>query len=297
MNTLADHVGRLLSAHNPGEHAIEPRLASALGEAVNHPGRRMRAGLILQAAARHGLPAAAADQLACALEYWHQASLILDDLPCMDDAVSRRGRPALHRAHGEATAILAALALINRAYSLVQSAFVAESALVRQAALELVDETLGAAGMLGGQARDLGYAGGRRLPAEVGRIAWRKTGVLLWLALSLPLLPSGAWHRERRHLRALAVYWSLIYQGTDDLLDVSLTGPATGKTGGRDAALGRPNLTIALGTAVACRRIERLLDLAQRRLTALAARDGKWGYLADWHEQLFVARFRLFAAA
>jgi geranylgeranyl pyrophosphate synthase len=83
----------------------------------------------------------------------------------------------------------------------------------------------------------------------------------------------------------------------DDLLDVSAHAGSNGKTAGRDAALRRPNLTIALGVPLARRRIERLLAQADGRVQALCARDVQWTYLADWHELLFRARYRLSIAA
>ncbi len=293
----AEAVARSLLANAPAESTTEPVLREALEKAVAHPGRMVRAGLIMAAAHNHGLRPAAAEQLACALEYWHQASLILDDLPCMDDAEQRRGLPCLHRTHGEATAILAALGLINRAYALVQRAYLSESVEVREQACALVESALGAAGILSGQAWDLRFGHGQGAPREVGRIAWRKTGALLWLALSLPLLPSGAWQRERRALRALGVYWALAYQAMDDLLDVSVPKGGSGKTPGRDAALNRPNLTIALGAPLTRRRIERLLARADTQVRQLCQRDPRWTYLADWHERLLLTRYRLFIAA
>ena len=293
----AEAVARVLSANTPGEATTEPVLSDALAIAVASPGRMVRAGLVMAAANGHGLKASTAEQLACALEYWHQASLILDDLPCMDDAELRRGLPCLHRTHGESTAILAALSLINRAYALVQRAFLRESVDVRQQACELVDTALGAAGILCGQAWDLRFSRGPRAPREVGRIAWRKTGALLGLALTLPLLPSGAWPREKRALNALAVYWALAYQAMDDLLDVSAPVGGSGKTAGRDAALSRPNLTIALGAPLARSRIARLLRLADLQVERLRHRDGKWTFLADWHERLLMSRYRMFIAA
>jgi geranylgeranyl pyrophosphate synthase len=135
------------------------------------------------------------------------------------------------------------------------------------------------------------------LTRDVGRIAWRKTGALLWLALSLPLLPSGAWQRERRALHALAVYWALVYQAMDDLLDVSGPSYLRTKSQGRDAALRRPNLALALGLPLTHRRIERLLAQAQRQWRALAARDSKWSYLGAWHEMHFASRYRHLIAA
>lgn len=287
----------MLSANNPGEATTEPVLCDALAKAVSNPGRMVRAGLVMAAAKSHGLEAATAEQLACALEYWHQASLILDDLPCMDDAELRRGLPCLHRTYGESTAILTALSLINRAYALVQRAFLLESAAVREQACELVDSALGAAGILCGQAWDLRFSRGLRASREVGRIAWRKTGALLGLAITLPLLPSSAWPRERRTLHALSIYWALAYQAMDDLLDVAAPTGAIGKTPGRDAALSRPNLTIALGAPLTRQRIARLLGLAELQVKQLRERDAKWTYLADWHERLLMSRYRMFIAA
>ena len=293
----AEAVARVLAANTPGEATTEPVLGDALARAVARPGRMVRAGLVMAAAHAHGLKPAVAEQLACALEFWHQASLILDDLPCMDDAELRRGLPCLHRTHGDATAILTALGLINRAYALVQRAYLLESVEVRQQACAMVDTALGAAGILCGQAWDLRFSHGHRAPREVGRIAWRKTGALLGLALGLPLLPSGAWQRERRTLQALGVYWALAYQAMDDLLDVTAPVGGSGKTAGHDAALSRPNLTIALGAPLTRRRIARLLRLADRQVQRLRERDPRWTYLADWHEGLLMSRYRRFIAA
>lgn len=290
-------MSRILAGHSPIYPTTEPHLGAAINEATAHPGRLMRAEMVLQAASRHGLRPEAGEQLACAIEFWHQASLIFDDLPCMDDAQVRRGLPCVHRKHGEATAILTALALVNRAYSLVQGAFLTESAEVRAAATELVDRALGAGGMLCGQAWDLTFSAGPRTPRDVGRIAERKTGPLLWLALCLPVLLSGKWPQERRQLRALSIYWSLAFQAMDDLVDVTTAASVVGKTTGRDAALHRPNLTIALGDPLSRQRIVRLLALAEKQLQALCNRDRTWTYLADWHERFFLARYRLLLAA
>lgn len=293
---LQARMARVLAANSPGLPTTEPHLGAALAEALAGAGRLVRSALVLQAGEIRGLEADRADDIACAIEYWHLASLMLDDLPSMDDASQRRGLPCVHRTHGEATAILAALALINRAYTLVQRAFAGEESDVRQRAGHLVDEALGTAGILSGQAWDLRFEDGPGTARDVGRIALRKTGALLWLAMSLPLLASGAWQAERRILRALSVYWALVYQAMDDLIDVAAPGGAPNKTPGRDAALHRPNLAMALGTPLVLRRIKRLLGLIDVRLSALCVRDPKWNYLADWHERLFMARYRRFAA-
>lgn len=260
--------------------AVEPSLRDAVRWVLGNPGRLVRARLAHAAAVRFGLGAGRAERLACAVEYFHVASLVLDDLPCMDDAALRRGRACVHRRHGEAVAILAALALINRAYALADGALAAAPAGVRRAARGWLERGLGLEGLVGGQARDLAFGAGDRSPRAVGRIAAGKTGGLLTLAVLLPAelaRPSAA---ERRALRALCVHWGQLYQLEDDLAD-ALAGPlATGKSSGRDQALGRPNLVHVLGLDGARRRRERLrrlLAAALARLDALGG--GRWDHL------------------
>ncbi len=103
-------------------------------------------------------PARATPGTAVALEYFHTASLLFDDLPCMDNALERRGAPCVHLAFGEEGAILTALALINRAYALTWRA-VAGCPQVRQVrALAYIEHCLGVEGLLNGQSLDLHYS-------------------------------------------------------------------------------------------------------------------------------------------
>lgn len=278
-----------LARHAPRADVSTGALRWALEDATENPGRLARAGLLLATAEAAGVPADEADRLACAVEFWHLASLLLDDLPCMDDAAERRGRACLHRVHGEATTILASLALINRAYTLVGEAFASRPEAVRREALAVVERAMGTRGIVGGQAADLGFADGRGDAAEVGRIAWRKTGALLSLGLVLPALWGGADAARLRDLRRLAVYWGLAYQAMDDLGDF-LAAEQTGKTTQRDAALGRPNLALAIGVAGTQRRIGRVLGRAQLGIMRLAAEDPRLLFLARWHDRVFVTR-------
>ena len=245
----------------------------------------------------HGLTPVAAEQLACAVEYWHLASLVLDDLPCMDDGRERRGRPCVHRVHGESTTILTALTLINRAYTLSGLVFSEQTAATRTAAQLLIEQTLGPTGLVGGQARDLGYRSGVDAPRETGLIASQKTGALLWLSLGLPALASRPSLGELRELRRLALYWGLAYQAVDDLRDVLSTQADTGKSVQRDAALHRPNLALTLGVTGAQRRVQRLLRQATRTMTGLTSRHSRWDYLPAWHERVFAATSSALCAA
>lgn len=271
---------------------METHLEAAIHQATGEPGKLIRARLAWEAGRRHGLGEGPSLQLACAIEYFHTASLLLDDLPCMDAAAVRRGLPCVHRIHGEATAILAALALINRAYALAGFAFAEQPAFVRLQAIACLDGCLGAAGLVGGQAADLRYGespGGAR---AVARIAAAKTGALFWLAVYLPALPADADETERRELKRLCVYWGLAFQAPDDLGDVLHHGPEAGKSAGRDRALARPNLALELGVPGARARVDRLAALAGGAVARLVDRDVRWDYLASFHFECFAAASR-----
>lgn len=286
-----DPLVRALVEHSPATAQTEPNLRAVIDEAAARPGKLIRARLVHAAALAHGLDRAAALQLACAVEYFHLASLLLDDLPCMDGAETRRGRVCAHRIHGEAAAILAALALINRAYALAGIAFAGLPAWIRLQAQACLDASLGPAGLVGGQARDLRFAESDRSARTVGRIAAAKTGALFRLAVCLPVLPSAPAPREHRALKALCVYWGLAFQAIDDLGDVLATSVETGKTTGRDRALARPNLALAIGVPATRGRIGRLTAQAAREVGALVATDpARWGYLAGFQHGYLAAR-------
>lgn len=269
-----------LQRHAPAGTMIEPRLAAALRQVLGQPGKLLRAGLTYAGARRSGLGRRDAGRLASAIEFFHAASLVLDDLPCMDDATLRRGLPCVHRRHGEATAILTALALINRGYALVAEALAAQPRRVRGRAWAAVERSLGAAGLVGGQAWDLAFAETDRSARLVSRIAEAKTGALFSLAVLLPAELARPDAAERRALRALCLYWGQLFQIADDLRDVLAPAYEAGKTTGRDAALTRPNLVLALGLPAARRRTVRLTAQAERALAALDRHGGgRWSHL------------------
>jgi geranylgeranyl pyrophosphate synthase len=227
-----------------------------------------------------GVVEEAARAMACGIEYLHTASLVFDDLPAMDDARTRRGAACLHVVHGEAVAMLAALALINRGYAMIWQGVRRASPGRREMAGEWVDARLGTRGVIGGQAFDLRGWRGEQSPAEVSEVAARKTGDLLRLTLVLPALVGRGTDREIQLLDRIGMLRGLAYQAADDLKDVLCSGTETGKTTGRDEELGRPNLILAEGFQATLRRFKRLRQTGDRVQAALPGPPERWGMLA-----------------
>lgn len=287
LNLPIDPLATALREYAPVVPLMEPHLEAAILQVTTETGKLVRARLVLAAARAHGLAEAEALPLATAVEYFHTASLLLDDLPCMDDATTRRGHRCVHRVHGEATAILAALALINRAYLLLGVALAGQSEAIRREAMAGVDACLGPAGLVGGQAADLRFRDGPGGARAVSRIATGKTGALFWLAVYLPALLAQPEATERRALKALCVNWGLAFQALDDLGDLRAAHPASGKDAGNDVRQGRPNLALALGVPATRARVSRQVRLAGEALDRLQSRGARWSYLRRFEVEYF----------
>ena len=265
----------------PLPHGTEPHLAGALRHALEHPGSMVRAELAFRIASSFGLSKERSENLAIAIEYFHTASLLFDDLPAMDDARMRRGVPCAHHVYGESAAILAALALINRAYSLVWKTVAGLPAEVQTDSLSYLERHLGICGLLNGQSQDLHYS---RLAArlhEPQSIAMGKTVSLIRLALVLPAVVAQASDGEVRLLDRLAIFWGLSYQTLDDLKDVLSTGEVHGKTTARDAFLDRPNLALTIGIPGSFDRIDRLMNMAGRVIQRLVDGRARLAFLRE----------------
>lgn len=275
---LHSTLARALREHAPVTPDLEPHLRTVIAQAVGRPGRLIRARLAYAGATSHGMSPPCAARLATAVEYFHLASLLLDDLPCMDNAVERRGRPCPHLVHGEAAVVLTALALINRAYALIGFLLGEFPPAFRLPAQACMDSCLGSAGLVGGQASDLRFTAGPATARAAGRIALRKTGALFTLSLLLPAFVSAPDLREFRLLKSLCVYWGLAYQLADDLADA--TGPADCR---------RPNLARILGRPGAVLRLDRLRRRSAVVLERLQSSHPRWNYLAEYSTRLLPA--------
>jgi geranylgeranyl pyrophosphate synthase len=268
-------------ARLPLPDGIEPHLGGALRDTLQHPGSMVRAELAYRTGCSFGLSEERSEHLAIAIEYFHTSSLLFDDLPSMDDAQVRRGVPCAHRAYGEGAAILAALALINRAYALVWKSVAGLPPEVQSAGLSYLERYLGLAGLLNGQSQDLHYSRLSQQLREPQSIAMGKTVSLIRLALVLPAIIGQAQPHEVNLLDRLAIFWGLSYQTLDDLKDVLHGDDVHGKTAARDACLDRPNLALMIGVPESFDRIERLMHLSSRVIARLVHRRGRLAFLRD----------------
>ncbi len=260
---------------------VEPRLAALadaragkgpakLVEAIRYAllggGKRMRPALVLAACEAYGGDASdgsLAMRFAIAMEAVHTYSLVHDDLPAMDDDDLRRGRPTVHRAFGEATAILVGDALQSLAFShLLESQDPRAGALAR-----LLAEN--AALMVEGQARDLAGEGARLAEPEVMELMRTKTGALVAAAVAGGALCAGASAEEAY---PVGLKLGLAFQIADDLLDLTADTRTLGKRAGKDAEAGKSTLPATVGIPEARRRAGALLDEALAALEPLGPR-------------------------
>ena len=237
------------------------RLHTAMRYAVLGPGKRVRPVLCYLSAAAIGLSPETVDAAAAALEMIHAYSLVHDDLPAMDDDDLRRGRPTVHRAFDEATAILAGDALQVLAFEVLVSG--AGEPVARLAAARELAVASGTRGMAGGQAIDLEAVGRELGAADIEQMHALKTGALLRASVSLaaaltPDLPR--WQRTALDRYAAAL--GTAFQIVDDLLDIEGVESVTGKRVGADAGLNKPTYPRAVGLVAARARAVALRDEA-----------------------------------
>jgi len=248
---------------------LDPHLEEALRHVLDHHGSLIRPMMVYEVALAFGVDGDRAKDLAVALEYFHTASLAFDDLPCMDDASERRGVPCVHVAYGEAGAILAALALINRAYALIWKAAAGSSSNCQARAMCYIEQRLGVEGLLNGQSLDLHYSALPHNRETTERIAKGKTVSLIRLTLVLGAMLGDASAREIQLLERISMFWGLSYQMVDDLKDVLDNSAAAGKTVARDTLLDHPNIAAAAGIPGAVERLTRCIRLGDRALGLL----------------------------
>ncbi len=258
----------------PVDAGMEPHFRGVIRDALAHPGSLIRAQLAYGILRDHQVEAFLARSVAVAIEYFHTASLIFDDMPNMDDARERRGHACPHLVHGEAAATLGALALINQGYALLWQAIGTLPAERARAVADLVSSCLGAGGILNGQARDLHFDAADPSAEEVLAVAEGKTVTLIRLTLSLPAIIAGVDSSGLARLDRLASVWGLGYQILDDFKDCLMSRAETGKSGGKDHQLGRPNFPGVSGSEKAMDTLSALLAEGREILARLGSPGG-----------------------
>jgi geranylgeranyl diphosphate synthase type II len=254
LGPFADRVertlGRLLATS--GDPGGPPRLRAAMAHAVFSGGGRLRPMLCLAVAKACGDPEPeASNAVAGAVELMHCASLVHDDLPCFDDAPLRRGQPTVHAAFGVPLAVLAGDALIVLAFS----------ALARPRGERWVATLAQATGPVRGIVAGQAWESEAACPLDEYHRA--KTAALFEAAATLGAQAAGSPGDEWRSFGELV---GRAYQAADDVLDAVASPAASGKTGGRDAALSRPSVVRAYGLRGAQRRVTRLLGIAEQAI-------------------------------
>ncbi len=228
------------------------------------PGKRVRPLLaLLIAEAAGGQGRAFALDAGCAVEFVHTASLILDDLPSMDNAELRRGQPTTHRKFGEATAILSAIGLMNRAFSIITDHPSADPD-TRTRVLGVLTRAIGSEGMIAGQEMDISRKPNHQGAFNGDKLNWLKTGVLFVSTATIGGIAAGLDEKSVAALENFAKFIGLAFQTADDLIDRTGTTALLGKDVGQDT--GKPTLVTIAGEEAARRTCEAYLQEADQAL-------------------------------
>lgn len=281
-NALLRRVEAGLGAWLPGAETRPGRLHAAMRYSVEAGGKRIRPVIVL-ATAEFLQPEGSRDPVpaAVAVECLHTYSLIHDDLPCMDNDDLRRGRPTLHRAFDEATALLAGDALLTHALGLTVTAYAAEPALAVALAADMADAA-GSRRLIGGQVEDLAAEGRNDLSAaDLAFIHLNKTAAMLELSFSLGARIGGASEAERAALVRAGRELGLAFQIVDDVLDATADTAALGKTAGKDAKAGKVTSVSLHGIEASRRHAAEHAAAAQASLAEVRGGDPFLAALID----------------
>lgn len=240
------------------------RLHEAQRHALLSPGKRFRPLLCVFVAKGAGFDGDASIDAGCVAEMVHAASLILDDLPCMDDAALRRNQPSTHIAFDESTAILTATALLNRAFGVI-SKLKHVDAEKRIELVDLLSYAVGSKGLIAGQMADLANTDSNVSIAEIERLNTLKTGALFDFSVEAAAVLAGSSAHQRAALKDFSYHLGLAFQLMDDVKDTVMNEVEAEKSVGRD--IGKATILALTGSEAALNRLSGYIDSAKDALT------------------------------
>ncbi|MFN3249477.1 polyprenyl synthetase family protein [Roseibium album] len=264
------------------EMARPPRLLAAMRHGALNGGKRLRPILVMETAKLFGRDDDGALLAASALELVHCYSLVHDDLPAMDDDDLRRGRPTVHRAFDEATAILAGDALLTLAFDVIANEDVHDDPAVRLRLSRELSRAAGIGGMAGGQMLDLESEHRDRTEAEIRTLQSMKTGALLRYACRAGAFLAGAPAADLERMSRFGDVIGLAFQLADDLLDVESNPEAMGKATGKDAEAGKATLVGLWGVEKTRTELNKLLNESETLLAVYEGRAVSLAAIADY---------------
>lgn len=247
----------------PSEQTWPMQLHAAQRHALLSPGKRFRPLLCIFIAQGAGFEGEAATDVGCVAEMVHAASLILDDLPCMDDAALRRNQPTTHIAFDESTAILTATALLNLAFG-VLSKLPNISAQRRIELVELLSYAVGSKGLIAGQIADLSNTNNSASVAEIERLNTLKTGALFDFSVEGAAILAEVSASTRAALKDFSYHLGLAFQLMDDVKDTVMSDAQAEKSVGRDT--GKATILALTGSEAAMERLRGYIASAKEAL-------------------------------
>jgi farnesyl diphosphate synthase len=259
-----DFFARLL----PQPRDSRERLYEAMRHAAIGGGKRLRPLLTIAASRLFAIDPQRALRVGCAIEAIHTYSLIHDDLPCMDDADLRRGKPAVHKAFGEAEAVLAGDSLHALAFEILAHPATHDDPWVRSDLLLELARAVGPNGMAGGQMMDLIAEGEQLDLPAITRLQQLKTGALIEYAVEAACIMAKLQSDARTPYRGYARNIGLAFQIADDLIDHSGDESAAGKPTGKDAHAGKATFVSLLGEERARQQASFLVNQAVEHLAS-----------------------------
>lgn len=272
MENTSSIVNKTIERLLPETDLPEARLYEAMRYGVLNGGKRLRPFMVMETAKLFSVDPSRSKRVAAALEMVHCYSLVHDDLPAMDDAALRRGKPTLHRTYDEATAILAGDALLTLAFEVLSDSQTHEDPRVRCELISNLAKASGGHGMVGGQILDLIGEAEEFDVGTISRLQRMKTGMLMSFACEAGAILGKSDAPHRKALRNFAHDLGLAFQVTDDILDLESDPQDTGKESGKDADAGKSTFVSTLGREEAKMRAEMLIHQAIRHLNVFGNR-------------------------